>query len=193
MQQLQTDRTDYTPREKIEETVKLKQEKDSKDVRKSIKDLAMSNKASEYIKKEEEKTLYNQMWELKNFKDKAGTFLTYNQNSLEKMEPENTHTNYFLKYLKLVITIVLGVYIFFKIVVTSFKQLGTERSRWTETVFFQEQFFDLDKFPISEIYPLHFFVTIEAEEMQNQLERLLSDKTSLHYAYQMKIYEQLKC
>ena len=104
----------------------------------------------------------------------SAPLMNYKEEDLEKLEPEKKHSAYGSRT-KLILQLALVVVIFIQVVLTSFKKYGTEKIQVLSTNMHNEFFYQLSEYPLRDLFPLHWYLEINKEDVVDRMECLINE------------------
>ena len=108
----------------------------------------------------------------------ANKMFSQNENDLEREEPESSATNYF-KYVRLLTTLFVGVYLFIAIVYDAFLKIGVEKIKNTSVAMKNILSYDLEKYPTDELLPFHWFMEVNKQDVVDRMECLINEDAEM--------------
>ena len=98
---------------------------------------------------------------------------SFNEEELEREEPESSSKNY-VKYLKKLMTVLVIFYLFTEIVLENFNKIGTKKIQTVGTDMKTFYSFDLEEVEIYKLLPFHWFVEINKQSVVDRMECLIN-------------------
>lgn len=117
----------------------------------------------------------------------SAPLMTYNEASLEGLEPEKKHTAYGSK-MKLILKLAIVVVIFIQVVLESFKKYGTEKIQVLSTNMHNEFYYHLSEYPLMNLLPLHWYLEMNKEDVVDRMECLINKNPE-----QCQHFDEMKC